>query len=99
MTVPPRNDDRATSAHLASSDSTGPAQAALLLVESLIHALIARSIITTVEAIEVVETALDADEELKAEATSPHSRLNLDAVLQSLNADVRASPANVSLPD
>ncbi len=47
--------------HLAATDR--PGRAALLLVESLIHGLIARSLLSVVEAIEIIETAARIERE------------------------------------
>lgn len=51
-------------------------QAALLLVESLIHSLIVRSVISVPEAIEIVEVALDVDVEIGADLGEPSSQLS-----------------------
>lgn len=40
-------------------------QAALLLIESLIHSLIARAALTVEEAIETIEVAADAEREIR----------------------------------
>lgn len=42
----------------------GHGRAALLLIESLIHGLIAKSVLTTAEAIEIIEIAADVEGEL-----------------------------------
>ena len=52
--------------HLSAVELKRP-QAALWLVESLIHALIARSVISVVDAVEIVGTAADVAEEFAAE--------------------------------
>ena len=69
-------------------------QAAMLLVESLIHSLIAQSAITVSGALEVVETALEVTVEMAAElqgdgaASAAHSRVLLDAISKSLSHDL-----------
>lgn len=47
-------------------------QAALLLVESLIHGLLSRSVISVTEAVEIVETAVEVNTEIAAEQAVPH---------------------------
>ena len=69
-------------------------QAAMLLVESLIHMLIAQSVMTVSKAIEVVETALDVTHQMAAElhgeqaAAAAQSALLLVAINKSLRADL-----------
>lgn len=68
-------------------------QAALLIVESLIHALVARSIISTAEAVEVVEIAAEvkidlAEDAGQSPATLRHSLALLTAISASLKPDV-----------
>jgi hypothetical protein len=68
-------------------------QAALLLVESLIHVLRERSIITTGEAIEVVTTALDVQADYAEAADgSEETRQSyalLSGIAESLQLDLR----------
>ncbi|WP_379071643.1 hypothetical protein ACFJIU_12130 [Mesorhizobium sp. UC74_2] len=68
-------------------------QAALLLVESLIHALIAGSVITVQEAVEVVETAADVKQEIAESLGDSPDRLGqsltlLQTISDSLKQDV-----------
>ncbi len=68
-------------------------QAAILLVESLIHALVARSVISMEDAIEVVTVALDAKIEIAHEFgcrddTMDKSVALLARIRQSLSNDV-----------
>lgn len=68
-------------------------QAAMLLVESLIHGLIARSVISVADAIEIVEVAADVKVEVAAElgdtpATFHRSLAMLEAIRGSLKQDV-----------
>lgn len=76
-------------------------QAALLLVESLIHGLLARSAITTADAIGIVESAASVQVDV-AEAAQGHSapmwrsHALLTAILESLTID--SSPGTTS-PD
>jgi hypothetical protein len=76
-----------------SSDHYAHGRAALLLVESLIHGLTARSILSVAEAVEIVEIARDAqiaiDED--ADAPSPSSQRAaslLSALMESLSIDL-----------
>ena len=67
-------------------------QAALLLVESLLHSLIARSVLSVEQAIEVVEVAADVKGEIAADqgdspATLRRSLVMLDAIAASLKFD------------
>ncbi|WP_380872423.1 hypothetical protein ACFB49_33600 [Sphingomonas sp. DBB INV C78] len=59
-------------------------QAALLLVESLIHSLVARSIISVADAIEIVEVAADVESDFAADAGEPST--NVSPSLALLNA-------------
>ena len=68
-------------------------QAAMLLVESLIHGLIARGVIGTQEAIDIVETAAEVKTEVAAElgdspGTMQRSLALLAAIGASLEHDV-----------
>ena len=67
-------------------------QAAMLLVESLIHGLVARSVISTEEAIEIVDTAAEVKVEVAADlGDSPETMRGslalLEAISRSLNGD------------
>ena len=69
-------------------------QSALLLVESLIHALIAKSILTLPEAIEIVEVVEDVELEMTRMADGampPHARISLlGPIAKSLRSDLGA---------
>ena len=70
-------------------------QAALLLVESLIHDLVARAVISVDEAIEIVEVAAEVKAEVAADlgdspATMRHSLALLEAIGRSLRGDARS---------
>ena len=71
-------------------DGDAHGRAAMLLVESLIHALIARSALTVEDAIEVVEVAADVDMELALELDIAPATLkkSLD-LLARINASLR----------
>jgi hypothetical protein len=87
----PTNDD-----HLGCDD--GPnmpdphGQAALLLVESLIHSLVARSIIGTADAVEITETAQSVLGDMAEDADGTCARIRrsealLSVIAQSLRID------------
>lgn len=62
-------------------------QAAILLVESLVHGLVARSLITVADAIEIVDNAADAQEEISFDAgDTPIQTASLSAILRSISA-------------
>lgn len=68
-----------------------PGRAALLLVESLIHGLIERSVLSVADAVEIVTTATEVDAELTAEggpSTAPSSSDLLQALRSSLSFDL-----------
>ena len=86
----------------ASNDNTGmggaPAfdpygQAALLLVESLIHGLIARDVITVADAVEIVDVAAEVKADIAYDSgdSSADLRLSLDllaTISSSLRCDI-----------
>lgn len=73
--------------------SPGPyGQAALLLVESLIHGLVARSMLTSAEAVEIVEVAAEVKSEIGRDmgdspAAMRKSLMLLETMAQSLRSD------------
>ena len=56
---------------LATTMKDAQGAAALLLVESLIHGLIARSILTVQEAVEIIDIAANIERELDATGLGP----------------------------
>ena len=69
-------------------------QAALLLVESLIHDLVGREVISVEEAIEIVQVAAEVKAEVAADlgdspATMRHSLALLETIVLSLRGDAR----------
>jgi len=69
-------------------------QAAMLLVESLLHSLISRSVISVADEVEIVEVAAEVKAEIGADLgdspeTMRHSLALLDAISQSLRRDVQ----------
>lgn len=75
--------------------SPGPyGQAALLLVESLIHGLVARSVLTPADALEIVEVAAEVKTEIGIDmgdtpAAMRKSLALLETMAQSLRHDLR----------
>jgi hypothetical protein len=74
-----------------SADAHG--QAAMLLIESLIHTLIEKDLITVADAMEIIGTAIEvkfdgAGEEGDSAATTIRSLELLDAIGNSLSRDV-----------
>ncbi|HEY5817310.1 MAG TPA: hypothetical protein VIU14_02765 [Mesorhizobium sp.] len=70
-------------------------QAAMLLVESLIHGLISRSVINVADAVQIVEIAAEIKEVIAAElgdspATMRKSLTLLNAISESLQRDLPA---------
>lgn len=67
-------------------------QAAILLVESLVHGLIARSLITVDDAIDMIEDAVDVSEDFAREPRThpaePTSFTVLNAIRNSLSIDL-----------
>lgn len=86
------NDKAPVEALFRGPDSHG--QAAMLLVESLIHGLIAHSVITLEEAIEIVEVASEVKKEVAADlgdspATMRKSLSILSSISSSLKQDIQ----------
>lgn len=73
--------------------SPGPyGQAALLLVESLIHGLVARSVITVADAVEIVEIAAEVKSDIANDMGDSPAALRkslglLETMAQSLRSD------------
>ena len=79
------------------SDSDAHGRAALLLVESLIHSLVARSVLSVAEGVEVMEIALEAQEAIVQDAPDPtpsmrHATALLKSLVHSLRMDLREDP-------
>ncbi|MFN3538379.1 MAG: hypothetical protein ACK4Y4_13125 [Brevundimonas sp.] len=73
----------------ASGGPDAHGHAALLLVESLIHGLIARKVITVRDAVECVEVAAEAETEIQAERhAAPASQRQSAAILGAIGASL-----------
>jgi hypothetical protein len=86
-----------TSTNGSPGDLDAHGRAALLLVESLIHELVARSILSVAEAVSITEIALDAQiaitEDAAPDASSmPRAEALLSSLIQSLTIDLPADP-------
>lgn len=74
--------------HISVQDLAAQGQAALLLTESLIHSLIASSIITVADAVDIVEIATDAGQEiLDNEGSKPFMQKAID-LLEAIRASL-----------
>ena len=86
----PQSDDNPNGR--AAADDAAPGmqgRAAMLLVESLIHGLIARSVITVRDAMEIVESAHDVHEEMGIEQHEPAAQLAKSlAIFRSISASL-----------
>ena len=90
MTESTNDNDGAATAPRPEPDAHG--QAAMLLVESLIHGLIARSTISVDEAVEIIETAAEVKAEIATDlgdspGTLRRSLTLLEAIARSLRMD------------
>jgi hypothetical protein len=88
--VEPTSNDNERLASAGLAPPTGSGEAAILLVESLIHGLVARSVITIDEAIEIVDTA----SLINAEMAEARGGLSTDfspslTILGSISASLR----------
>lgn len=91
--------DTSNDNHLALAAASRPepdahGQAAMLLVESLIHDLVGRSAISVAEAIEIVDTAAEVKAEVAADLgdsprTMRHSLALLESISRSLKSEAR----------
>lgn len=64
-------------------------QAAILLVESLIHALIDRSVITVETAVEVIDAALEVSEEIDEQPADQKLRQGASTLLKAMSRSFR----------
>lgn len=67
MTTLTSNDNQPTLDHGRMLVPESHGKAALLLFESLLHGLIARSVVSVQEAVEIVETAVEVNEDMATE--------------------------------
>lgn len=92
MTEHTSNDNHAPGTRRPGSGPDAHGQAAVLLAESLLHGLIARSVITVADAIEIVGIASEVKQEVAADlgdspATMEKSLAILSAISLSLTND------------
>lgn len=93
MTDVTTNDNQPARTHGDLRDPDPHGQAAMLLVESLLHALIGRSILSVADAVDVVETASEVKEVISAETGEARSTMEkslalLGAIHASLSQDL-----------
>ena len=89
------NDNETYPASAQAPEPDAHGQAAMLLVESLVHGLVGRSVISVADAVEIVEIAAEVKAEIAADLPeSPETmRRSLDmlaAIRDSLRLDVEA---------
>jgi len=86
------NDDDSSHPDQPRPEPDAYGQAAMLLVESLIHGLIARSILSTADAVEIVDAAAEVCFEMATELgklqDNSRALAILDAISASLNIDI-----------
>lgn len=87
------NNTDAANADSRKSEPDAHGQAAMLLVESLIHGLIAKSVISVADAVEIVGTAAAVQEDMVAECEDAPSAMErsltlLGAIHTSLSHDL-----------
>ena len=85
-----RTDESPEAGMAHGSDAHG--EAAILLVESLIHGLIARNVITAADAVEIVDTAIDVRVDGASDRDDPPAHVRkalglLEAISNSLSRD------------
>jgi len=84
------SNDNVTSTRVKQADAHG--QAALVLVESLLHGLIEKSILSVAAAVEIVDTAVEVNRDASTELGHPQSLERsitlLEAISHSLKHDL-----------
>lgn len=83
------DDDGSRAKTLETHGNDAHGRAALLLVESLIHGLIARSSLSVSEAVEIVQIAIEVSEDANTAETSSGSDQLLNSIRASLMHDIR----------
>lgn len=93
----PMNDNNSAAAALAPADDHG--RAALVLVESLIHGLCERTVLSTGEAVEIVERAVSVQSDQAEAADGAGAPLwRSHALLQSIVASLRIDGDDAATP-
>ncbi len=87
-----------------SPDGDAHGRAALLLVESLIHGLGARSALSATEAVEIMEIALEAQDATTLDSSNPTPSMRkasvlISALVRSLSTDLPQETAAAAEPD
>lgn len=95
MTELTLNDNHAAPGQGPQSGPDAHGQAAMLLVESLMHGLIARRVISVADAIEVVEVASEVKEEVADDlGDSPETMRKSLAILSSVRLSLKNDSAD-----
>lgn len=86
------NDNDSATPHGVEPDARG--QAALLLAESILHALVEKKLLTSAEAVAVVQTTIEVKAEVAASAGESKARMDeslalLSAISRSFGTDAR----------
>jgi len=90
------NDNEQPEPHVLWSSPDPHGQAAMLLVESLLHGLIGKSIISVADAVEIVDAASEVKEQIAADlGDTPRAKMKslslLDAISISLRSDMSSN--------
>lgn len=94
-------DGRTTTPAIQQAEPDAHGQAAILLVESLIHALVARSVLSVSDAAGLIAIAMDAKKEISADRgesddTRDRSLTLLSSILASLQIDETVGPEEIA---
>lgn len=89
----PTNDNDSQAPGILAHASDAHGQAALVLVESLIHGLVERAVLTTADAVAIIDVAKDVQADLAEEADGAGARIReshtlLTAMSDSLKGDL-----------
>lgn len=94
VTTPTSNDNHDVPSHHHEDHPDEHGDSAMLIVESLIHALIEKAVITVEEALEILDLAADAKQALATDRSDPErsekSTQLIDAISRSLQIDLSA---------
>jgi hypothetical protein len=84
------NDNHPRVPRIIAADGDAHGHAALLLVESLIHGLIERSVLTVEQSVEIIEAAVDVQTDVAREADGAGARMwQAHSLLSSMSATLQ----------
>lgn len=91
------NDNHASPTETGRPDPDAHGQAAMLLVESLIHGLVSRSVISTQDAVDIVDTAAEVKAEMAIDiGEAPETLLRSLSLIESIGNSLQQDlPRNV----